>query len=185
MTTDLLSVWTDPDTAIDAVGTSISVVRSSAPPKRDECYDVLLDLVERGDLEKRACADGRYAFRWRDSADRTAVSTAVESVRLAACLASMARPSLFTDHAAARPEDVATTRRSAWPRVVAVTAPLVLPALSCVLALLAFVLLGRDAGIAVAGVLALPGVVGLVRRVPLAGFWTIGVVVAGVVLRLS
>jgi hypothetical protein len=70
-------------------------------------------------------------------------------------------------------------------RVVATTAPLVLPALSFLLAILAFVLFGQTVALVVIAVLALLGVVGLARRVPLAGFWTLGVVVAGIVVRMS
>jgi hypothetical protein len=68
---------------------------------------------------------------------------------------------------------------------VATTAPLLLPTLSCLLALLAFVVLGPTAGLVVVAVLALAGVVGVIRRVPLAGFWTAGLVVAGLLMRLS
>ena len=72
-----------------------------------------------------------------------------------------------------------------WPRLVQTTAPLLLPTLSCLLALFAFVVLGNAVGVVVVVALALPGVVGLVRRVPLAGFWTTGLIVAGLLVRLS
>ena len=75
VTTDLLAAWTDPDTAMEAVGASLGRldgppsearrVISAETPLRHELYDVLLGLVEDGSLEKRATADGRYAFRWR------------------------------------------------------------------------------------------------------------------------
>jgi hypothetical protein len=54
-----------------------------------------------------------------------------------------------------------------------------------VLALVAFVALGNVVGLAVLGALGLAGVVGLVQRVPLAGFWTSGLVVAALVMRVS
>ena len=74
VTTDLLSEWTDPDTAMEAVGNSLGVfdrgpsavrVLHGDARLRDALYDVLLRLVDGGALETRACADGRYAFRWR------------------------------------------------------------------------------------------------------------------------
>ena len=72
-----------------------------------------------------------------------------------------------------------------WPRLLAPTAPLLLPAVSCLLALLAFVLLDRAVAFAIAAVLMIVGVVGLVRRVPFAGLWTTGLIVAALLLRLS
>lgn len=198
MTTDLLSVWTDPDTAMHAVGASLGifgdrvsdagVTLPPASPLREALLDVLLTLVDDGELEKRACADGRYAFRWRADVESTAVSTDATSARLDACLASM--PRAMPARVALAPPIVVDApavpaRRSRWLRFVATTAPLLLPASSCVLALVAFVVLGHAIGLVVVGALALLGVVGLVRRVPLAGFWTVGVVVAGLLMRLS
>ena len=72
-----------------------------------------------------------------------------------------------------------------WPRAIAPVAPLVLPAVSCVLALLAFVWLDHPVAFAVAVALTLVGVIGLIRRVPFAGFWTAGMIVASLLLRLS
>jgi hypothetical protein len=37
----------------------------------------------------------------------------------------------------------------------------------------------------IAGVMAIVGVVGVVRRVQLAAFWTMGLVIAGLLLRFS
>jgi hypothetical protein len=54
-----------------------------------------------------------------------------------------------------------------------------------VLALLAFVWLDHTLALATAVVLVLVGVVGLVRRVPFAGFWTVGVILASLLFRLS
>lgn len=199
MTTDLLSVWTDPDTAMHAVGTSLgifdepvsdaAIVGPTESPLRNALLDLLLQLVDDGELEKRECADGRYAFRWREDTASSAVSTDAVSVRLDAYFASMPRqmPSGVAGFAApvvdAPALDAARHRR--WPRLLVTAAPLVLPASSCLLALLAFVVLGHPVGLVVVAGLALIGVVGLIRRVPLAGFWTTGLIVAGLLMRLS
>jgi hypothetical protein len=199
VTTDLLSVWTDPDTAMHAVGTSLGIfddqvsagaLGPAESPLRSALLDVLLAIVDRGDLEKRACADGRYAFRWREDVASSAVATEAVSARLDAYLAAMPRAMpLAVDRAeATQIAEVAPappSRRPGWPRLVATTAPLLLPTFSCLLALLAFVALGPAAGLVVVAVLALAGVVGVIRRVPLAGFWTAGLVVAGLLMRLS
>jgi hypothetical protein len=152
--------------------------------------DALLAIVDDGELEKRACADGRYAFRWRADVASSAVATEAVSARLDAYLASMPRAvPLGVDRAEAPHLDVVAPstpiRHPGWPRLVATTAPLLLPTLSCLLALLAFVVLGPAAGLVVVAVLALVGVVGVIRRVPLAGFWTAGLIVAGLLMRLS
>jgi hypothetical protein len=65
------------------------------------------------------------------------------------------------------------------------TAPLLLPAVSCVLALLAFLRLDQGLALAVTALLAVGGVVGIVRRVQLATFWMIGLVIAGLLVRFS
>ena len=199
MTTDLLSVWTDPDTAMHAVGTSLGIFDDGMPdpgtagppgsPLRNALFDVLLTLVDEGELEKRACVDGRYAFRWREAVESRAVCTDATSARLDACLGSMPREMPWSADLAATPlavdAGVAPARQSPWPRFLAMAAPLLLPTVSCVLALVVFVLLGNMVGFVVLGGLALAGVVGLVRRVPLAGFWTSGLVVAALVMRVS
>jgi hypothetical protein len=200
VTTDLLSVWTDPDTAMHAVGTSLGIfgepisdagiVGPTESPLRNALHDLLLQLVDDGELEKRACADGRYAFRWREDAASRSVSTDAVSVRLDAYFASMPRemPSgvaRFAGPAVVDEPAAHGARHRAWPRLLALAAPLVLPASSCLLALVAFVLLGHAVGFVVVAALALIGVVGLIRRVPLAGFWTAGLIVAGVLMRLS
>jgi hypothetical protein len=185
VTTDLLSVWTDPDTAMYAVGTSLGISgdrlsdtrqRTAASPLHAALYDVLLTLVDDGALETRECADGRYAFRWRADAQPAAVSTDATSARLAAYFDRMPREV---------PWHAAPVRPPLWHRLVATTAPLALPALSCLLALVAYVVLGHVVGLVVLGALALVGVVGVVRRVPLAWFWTTGLIVAGLLMRLS
>jgi hypothetical protein len=185
VTTDLLSVWTDPDTAMYAVGTSLGIAgerlsgiraTAAASPLHEALYDVLLTLVDEGELETRACADGRYAFRWRADPQPAAVSTDATSARLAACLAAMPREV---------PWHAAPASPPWWHRLVATTAPLALPTLSCLLVLVAYVVLGPVVGHAVLGALALVGVVGVVRRVPLAWFWTTGLIVAGLLMRLS
>jgi len=200
VTTDLLSVWTDPDTAMHAVGTSLGifdepvsnagVVGSTETPLRNALLDLLLQLVDDGELEKRACADGRYAFRWREDAASTAASTDAVSTRLDAYFASMPRQMPLEVARVAGPgvvdEPAARAgRHREWPRVLVLAAPLVLPASSCLLALVAFVVLGHTVGLVVVAGLVLIGVVGLIRRVPLAGFWTSGLIVAGVLMRFS
>jgi len=199
VTTDLLSVWTDPDTAMHAVGTSLGIFDAHArdaasvlpaeSPLRNALLEALLALVDEGELEKRACADGRHAFRWREDDASSAVVTDAVSPRLDAFLATMPRalPSGIDRAVGALAEvrPVVPVRRPIWPRLVATTAPLLLPAVSCLLALLAFVLLGHGVGLAVVAVLVLVGVVGVIRRVPLAGFWTSGLIVAGLLMRLS
>ena len=70
-----LSTWTDSDTAMQIVGTSLGVfgagpldptaVLANETPLRNALFDVLLSLVEGGALEMRPADDGRYAFRWR------------------------------------------------------------------------------------------------------------------------
>ena len=70
-----LSTWTDSDTAMQIVGTSLgvfgggpldpTVVLSNETPLRNALFDVLLSLVEGGALEMRPADDSRYAFRWR------------------------------------------------------------------------------------------------------------------------
>jgi hypothetical protein len=199
VTTDLLSVWTDPDTAMHAVGASLGIFAdglpgsgSSPPPGsslQHALFDVLLTLVDEGELEKRACADGRYAFRWREAVESTAVCTDATSARLEAYLGSMPRALPWRANLAANSTvidaDVAVARQPPGTRFLALAAPLLLPTLSCMLALVVFVVLGNVVGFVFLGALALAGVVGLVRRVPLAGFWTMGVVAAALVMRLS
>ena len=197
MTTDLLSAWTDPDTAMEAVGTSLGIfgarapdarVALAAPQLRDALLGVLFCLVDRGELEKRALADGRYAFRWHDEFVDAAVATDARSARLDACLESMRGASVatlgrFSVQTVETPAPPAPARP--WARLIAPTAPLVFPAVSCMLAILAFVWLARSAALVVAVALALAGVIGLVRRVPFAGLWTLGLIVAGLLVRLS
>ena len=84
MTADLLSVWTDADTAMHVVGTSLGVfgpgrldadrILASDTPLRNALFDVLLSLVEGGALELRPADDGRYAFRSRADIATAAVS---------------------------------------------------------------------------------------------------------------
>src|SRR5258708_960104 len=182
-----------------AVGTSLGIFDPQVPdaasvlpaesPLRSALLEALLALVDEGELEQRACADGRHAFRWREDEASSAVVTDAVSARLHAYLASMPRamPSRIDRALGALAEvgPVVSIERSAWPRLVATTAPLLLPAVSCLLALLAFVVLGHAVGLVVVGALVLVGVAGVVRRVPLAGFWTSGLIVAGLVMRLS
>ncbi len=81
---ELLGTWTDADTAMHSVGTSLGmfgagvldadVILSSDTPLRNALFDVLLSLVEGGALEMRPAEDGRYAFRWRADIATAAVS---------------------------------------------------------------------------------------------------------------
>jgi len=199
VTTDLLSAWTDPDTAMEAVGTSLGIfgarapdarVALAAPQLREALLGVLFCLVDRGELEKRALADGRYAFRWHDEFVDAAVATDARSARLDACLESMRGASVATlGRVSARtvetPPPPPPAPARPWARLITPTAPLVFPAVSCMLAILAFVWLARSAAVVVAVALALAGVIGLVRRVPFAGLWTLGLIVAGLLVRLS
>ena len=71
----LLETWTDSDTAMQIVGSSLGIfgtglldptrALSDETPLRNALFDVLLSLVEGGALEMRPTDDGRYAFRWR------------------------------------------------------------------------------------------------------------------------
>jgi hypothetical protein len=71
----LLAAWTDSDTAMQIVGTSLGVfgvglldpeiVLAKETPLRNALFDVLLSLVEGGALDVRPTGDGHYAFRWR------------------------------------------------------------------------------------------------------------------------
>jgi hypothetical protein len=72
---ELLAKWTDADTAMQIVGTSLGVfgigrldpeiVLAKETPLRNALFDVLLSLVEGGALDVRPTDDGHYAFRWR------------------------------------------------------------------------------------------------------------------------
>jgi hypothetical protein len=199
VTTDLLDVWTDPDTAMEAVGASLGILGegvsdvrrelSSDSPLRRALYAVLLDLVDGGALEKRATSDGWHAFRWREDIASAAfdadIDLTVEPEPLPLLPPEPApEPRLVAvpdvEPIARQPDPV---RR--WPRVVAPAAPLLFPAISCILALVAFVWLDLAGALIIAAALTIVGVVGLLRRVPFAGLWIVGVLVAGLVLRFS
>jgi hypothetical protein len=97
----LLPSWTDAETAMQIVGTSLglfgagpldpTVVLSAETSLRNALFDVLLSLVEGGALEMRVAGDNRYAFRWRDdvaiaglaAGDSTPIDLAVPSPHLA------------------------------------------------------------------------------------------------------
>jgi hypothetical protein len=105
-----------------------------------------------------------------------------------------ARPEPVAVDAPAAPEPIPAVepfdpprneRNRHWPRLLAVAAPLLLPTASCLLALLVFVRLDHAFALVIAGALIVVAVIGLVRRVPFAGFWTVGLVVAGLLLRFS
>jgi hypothetical protein len=96
----LLPSWTDADTAMQIVGTSLglfgvdaldpTVVLAAETPLRNALFDVLLSLVEGGALEMQVAGDNRYAFRWRDdvaitglaAGDSTPIDFAVPSPHL-------------------------------------------------------------------------------------------------------
>ena len=206
VTTELLSAWTDPDTAMEAVGASLGIFGDRVPdvrralatetPLRKALYQVLLDLVEGGALEKRALTDGRYAFRWRDNIEAPVLSivpnpVVAEAPSPAAVLTPTPPVVSTTERAlevvppAVVPDEAPATNVPRWSRVVGPAAPLVLPAVSCVIAILAFVWLDAALAFVIAAALMLVGVVGLLRRVPFAGLWIAGVFVAGVLLRFS
>jgi hypothetical protein len=181
VTTDLLSEWTDPDTAIEAIGNSLgrfddvpSAVQAlrANPPLRASLHDVLFRMVDGGVLETRALSDGRCAFRWPAELGAVTPDTADTLV------ASYAP-------APAEPAPAAAPAPGFWSRMAVQTAPLLLPAVSCVLALLAFLWLDQSLAFAVTALLAVVGVVGIVRRVQLATFWMIGLVIAGLLVRFS
>jgi hypothetical protein len=72
---ELLSTWTDSDTAMQIVGTTLGIfgagfldpeiVLASETPLRNALFDVLLSLAEGGAVDVRPTGDGYYAFRWR------------------------------------------------------------------------------------------------------------------------
>jgi len=182
VTTDLLSEWTDPDTAMEAVGNSLGVFDDATSataqlngesPLRSTLYVVLLRLVDGGALETRACTDGRLTFRWRAELGTPTPAAA---------------NALVASHAAAPAPPVRRTRPTVhpfWHRLAVQTAPLLLPTVSCVLVLLAFVWLDQSVALVIAAAMAVAGVVGVIRRVEFATFWTVGLVIAGLLLRFS
>jgi hypothetical protein len=181
LTTALLSEWTDPDTALEVVGntldrfhdepSAVHALRADAR-LRDSLHAVLLRMVDQEVLETRALADGRCAFRW--------------SARLGAVSPEEAN-ALVAAGAEAPPEAAPASAGAAgfWARMAVQTAPLLLPSVSCVLALLAFLWLDSALALAVTVLLAIVGVVGIVRRVQLATFWMLGLVIAGLLVRFS
>ena len=195
MTPDLLCVWTDPDTAMEVVGRSLGIfddrvsnptkVLSTDTPLRTALSNVLLSLVEGGVLEMRPCGGGRHAFRWRDDIASAALpSQETTPARLASV--AVDEPVASTPIPSVETFDPPTAERGRhWPRVVAPAAPLFFPAASCLLAILVFVWLDHAFALVIAGVLMLVSVIGLARRVPFAGFWTGGLVVAALLLRFS
>jgi len=195
LTTDLLSEWTDPDTAVEAVGNSLGVFDDvpsataalrSQPPLRAALYDVLLRLVDGGALETRACTDGRLTFRWTADLGVVPPDTAHELVA-AAHAAPPASPPLPPPASSPSPPPaaVAAPRSPLWHRLALQWAPLLLPTVSCVLVLLAFVWLDQSVALLIAAAMAVVGVIGVIRRVQLAAFWTVGLVIAGLLLRFS
>jgi len=258
VTTDLLAVWTDPDTAMEAVGTNLGIFddRVASPSKvlaaderlRNTLFDVLLSLVEGGALEMRPCGGGRHAFRWRDdfaSPNANRNGTNGNAANGLAAPPVEAKPPWPTTapvteapltpppvEATQPPEPAPVTEApltpppveaapapepppQAPPVVVAVPLPgadadtpdvaqisaptpqpgasrpilqaplLVVPAVSALLAVLCYLWLATGLAIAVIAVMLVAGIVGLVRRVPFAGAWVVGIVAAGLLLRFS
>ncbi len=80
----LLSSWTDSDTAMQIVGTSLGLfgpdlldpmdVLGHETPLRNALFDVLLSLVEGGALDLRPTEDAGYAFRFRTDFASAALS---------------------------------------------------------------------------------------------------------------
>jgi hypothetical protein len=191
VTTDLLSEWTDPDTAMEAVGNSLGVfadgpspvsVLRADPVLRCELDAVLHRMAEGGALETRALADGRCAFRWRADLGTVGPETAYGLVTAHAALP--AETDRIAVQEAVEPE-AEPALPSFWMRMFLQAAPLLLPALSCVLALLAFLWLDQSVALVITALLAAIGVVGIVRRIQLATFWMIGLVIAGLLVRFS
>jgi hypothetical protein len=137
---------------------------------------VLRRMVDGGALETRALADGRSAYRWRSDLGDVSPATAKGLVA-----AHAEPPSDRPAVAQPAPEPVV----GFWARMGLQTAPLLLPAVSCVLVLVAFLWLDPTLAFLVTAVLAIAGVVGIVRRVQLATFWMIGLVIAGLLVRFS
>ena len=113
-----LRAWTDSDTAMQVVGTSLgvfgpgpldpTVVLATETPLRNALFDVLLSLVEGGALEMRAASDGRYAFRWRADISvaglHTNGSTAIDLEAPSPYLAELERAHTERDAALTRAE---------------------------------------------------------------------------------
>jgi hypothetical protein len=200
VTTDLLAEWTDPDTAMEAVGNSlgrfdngpsaISVLQSDTD-LRAELRDVLQRLVDGGALETRALADGRLAFRWCPEVGTAAATANGLVASYAAAPAAVAPPPATApapkpeSEPAPEPVAVPSAAESFWRRAGVQAAPLLLPTVSCVIVLLAFVWLDQSVALLIAAAMAVVGVIGVIRRVQLATFWTVGLVIAGLLLRFS
>ena len=202
VTTDLLAEWTDPDTAMEAVGNSLGVfddvpsaisVLHGDTHLRAELADVLQRLVDGGALETRALADGRHAFRWCPevgaapyTANGLVASHAVPLAAVAPLPATAPAPAPGPEsEPAPEPAAVPSVPERCWRRAGVQAAPLLLPTVSCVIVLLAFVWLDQSLALLIAAAMAVVGVIGVIRRVQLAAFWTVGLVIAGLLLRFS
>jgi hypothetical protein len=199
VTTHLLAEWTDPDTAMEAVGNSlgrfdhgpsaISVLHGDTN-LRAELYGVLQRLVDGGALETRALADGRLAFRWcpEVGAAPATANGLVGAMRRPWPRRRRLRPPLPApepeSERAPEPAAVPSAAETFWRRAAA-AAPLLPLTVSCVIVLLAFVWLDQSVALLIAAAMAVVGVIGVIRRVQLAAFWTVGLVIAGLLLRFS
>ena len=134
----LLTAWTDADTAMQIVGTSLGVfdsdaldptiVLASETPLRNELFDVLLSLVEGHALDMRPTDGGRYAFRWReDIAPRVAPegSTTIDLAPPSPYLDELERVRAERDAAIARAElaEALAAERERLLRVAGVPGP--------------------------------------------------------------
>jgi hypothetical protein len=113
-----LSNWTDADTAMQIVGSSLGVfgagqlepttVLSNETPLRNALFDVLLSLVEGGALEIRVAPGNRYAFRWRADIAVSGVApdnaTAIDLAVPSPYLAELERLTAERDDAVVRAE---------------------------------------------------------------------------------
>jgi hypothetical protein len=153
---------------------------------RGDLDAVLRRMADGGALETRALADGRCAFRW--TAEFGGVSRQAAN-DLVTAYAGPPQPIATIEPETVEPEivepETVEPAPSFWMRMVLQTAPLLLPSVSCVLAVLAFLWLDQGLALAFTAVLAIVGVVGIVRRVQLATFWMIGLVIAGLLVRFS
>ena len=91
------------------------------------------------------------------------------------------KPVSAADTFISRPEK----RARHLPRPLAQAAPAVLTASSCALTILVFQWLDPAIAAVTATALLLAGAIGVVRRVPFAGSWTLGLIVAGLLIRFS
>ena len=100
-----------------------------------------------------------------------------------------AQLAVAVDAAAPPPIDTLLPPRVLRPRTrsrpVAETAAQMLAASSCVFAIILFEHLNHIVALAIFLALTIAGIVGIVRHIPLARWWTLGLVIAGLLVRFS